>query len=134
MTTARVFAALAVMVTLAYARPTLASRDMAKGEFYLLVLYATMGMMVMISANDMLALYLGLELQVLLGARAQPREQEPPQLLEEPPLRGGPLGRVFLTPQRITLVDHGDVRGVKTPHVPQPLRQPIHRDPLLPKP
>ena len=35
------FAALAVMVTLAYARPTLAARDMMKGEFYTLTASAS---------------------------------------------------------------------------------------------
>src|SRR3546814_15076497 len=38
---------------------------MARFEFSVLILLATVGMMMMISANDMLALYLGLELQSL---------------------------------------------------------------------
>jgi NADH-quinone oxidoreductase subunit N len=37
-------------------------RDMFSGEFFSLVLFATLGMMVMISANHFLTLYLGLEL------------------------------------------------------------------------
>jgi NADH-quinone oxidoreductase subunit N len=60
-----VFAALAVMVTLAYARPTLASRDMAKGEFYLLTMFVLLGISVMCSANNFLVVYLGLELMSL---------------------------------------------------------------------
>ena len=60
-----VFAALALMVTLAYARPTLASRDMAKGEFYLLSLFVLLGISVMCSANNFLVVYLGLELMSL---------------------------------------------------------------------
>ncbi len=60
-----VFAALAVMITLAYARPTLASRDMAKGEFYLLTLFMLLGISVMCSANNFLVVYLGLELMSL---------------------------------------------------------------------
>lgn len=60
-----VFAALAVMMTLAYARPTLASRDMAKGEFYLLTLFVLLGISVMCSANNFLVVYLGLELMSL---------------------------------------------------------------------
>jgi NADH-quinone oxidoreductase subunit N len=35
---------------------------MERGEYYLLVLFATLGMQVMISANHLLTLYLGLEL------------------------------------------------------------------------
>ena len=34
-------------------------------EFHVLILYATVGMMMMVSANDLIALYLGLELQSL---------------------------------------------------------------------
>jgi NADH-quinone oxidoreductase subunit N len=59
------FAALAVMLTLAYARPTLASRDMQKGEFYLLTLFVLLGISVMCSANNFLVVYLGLELMSL---------------------------------------------------------------------
>jgi NADH-quinone oxidoreductase subunit N len=59
------FAALAVMATLAYARPTLASRDMLKGEFFLLTLLMLLGISVMCSANHFLVVYLGLELMSL---------------------------------------------------------------------
>lgn len=59
------FAGLAVMVTLAYARPTLASREMLKGEFYLLALLSLLGISVMCSANHFLVVYLGLELMSL---------------------------------------------------------------------
>ncbi len=51
-----------VMVMLVYSRPYVALRVMFRGEFFALVLFATLGMMVMISANHLLALYLGLEL------------------------------------------------------------------------
>ncbi|MCY7316512.1 MAG: NADH-quinone oxidoreductase subunit NuoN [Rubrivivax sp.] len=60
-----IFAALATMITLGYARPTLASRDMLKGEFYLLTLFVLLGISVMCSANHFLVLYLGLELMSL---------------------------------------------------------------------
>ena len=60
-----VFAALAVMVTLGYARPTLASRDMLKGEFFTLTLFVLLGISVMCSANHFLVVYLGLELMSL---------------------------------------------------------------------
>jgi NADH-quinone oxidoreductase subunit N len=57
--------ALAVMVTLAYARPTLAVRDMLKGEFFMLSLFVLLGIGVMCSANHFLVVYLGLELMSL---------------------------------------------------------------------
>jgi NADH-quinone oxidoreductase subunit N len=50
---------------LIYSRQYLADRGLDKGEFYLLVLYATLGMMVMISAANFLTIYLGLELMSL---------------------------------------------------------------------
>ncbi len=53
---------IAVMVVLVYGRDYLAARDLDKGEYYLLVLFATLGMMVMISAYNFLTMYLGLEL------------------------------------------------------------------------
>ena len=59
------FAALSVMATLAYARPTLAARDMLKGEFFTLTLFVLLGISVMCSANNFLVVYLGLELMSL---------------------------------------------------------------------
>jgi NADH-quinone oxidoreductase subunit N len=59
------FAALSVMVTLVYARPTLASRDMLKGEFFMLAMFVLLGISVMCSANNFLVVYLGLELMSL---------------------------------------------------------------------
>ncbi len=54
---------LTVIVTLFYARPYVLQRpDLRRGEFYVLVLFATLGMMVMISANHLLTIYLGIEL------------------------------------------------------------------------
>jgi NADH-quinone oxidoreductase subunit N len=55
----------AVIVVLIYARPYIAVRGMFRGEFFVLALFSTLGMMVMISANHLLALYLGLELMTL---------------------------------------------------------------------
>ncbi len=60
-----VFAAISMMVTLAYARPTLKSRDMLKGEFFTLALFVLLGISVMCSANNFLVVYLGLELMSL---------------------------------------------------------------------
>lgn len=51
-----------VMAILVYSRDYLSVRGMFRGEFFSLALFATLGMMVMISANHLLTLYLGLEL------------------------------------------------------------------------
>ena len=51
-----------VMAILVYSRDYISMRGMFRGEFFALVLFATLGMMVMISANHLLTLYLGLEL------------------------------------------------------------------------
>jgi NADH-quinone oxidoreductase subunit N len=60
------FATLAVMVTLVYGRPYAADRDMLRGgEMFTLGLFALLGMFVMISGNNFLVLYLGLELLTL---------------------------------------------------------------------
>lgn len=45
-----------------YARDYLSRRDLHKGEFYVLGLFALLGMMVIASAQSLLTLYLGLEL------------------------------------------------------------------------
>ena len=56
--------ALCIMSLLAiyYSRDYLKARNLFKSEYYLLTLYATLGMMVMISGYNLLSLYLGLEL------------------------------------------------------------------------
>ncbi|HWA13770.1 MAG TPA: NADH-quinone oxidoreductase subunit NuoN [Burkholderiales bacterium] len=53
---------LAVAMMLVYSRGYIAARGMFRGEFFVLSLFATLGMMAMISANHFLVLYLGLEL------------------------------------------------------------------------
>ena len=53
---------MAVAFMLVYSRSYLQARGLFKGEFYVLTLFATLGMMVMISASHFLTLYLGLEL------------------------------------------------------------------------
>ena len=54
---------LTVIVVLFYSRGYILEREqMARGEYYTLALFATLGMMVMISANHFLTVYLGLEL------------------------------------------------------------------------
>ena len=54
---------LTVIVVLFYSRGYILEREqMARGEYYALALFATLGMMVMISANHFLTVYIGLEL------------------------------------------------------------------------
>jgi NADH-quinone oxidoreductase subunit N len=55
----------AVAVTLVYGRAYAADRGMDRGELYALALFALLGVMVMISANHLLVIYLGLELMSL---------------------------------------------------------------------
>ena len=55
----------AVSTALVYSRQYLLDRGLFKGEFVTLLLFALLGMMVMISANSFLTLYLGLELMSL---------------------------------------------------------------------
>ena len=59
------FAALAVMITLAYARAYAAEREMLKGELFTLGLFSLLGISVMLAANNFLMIYLGLELMSL---------------------------------------------------------------------
>ncbi len=60
------FAAVAVMVTLVYGRPYAADRDMLRGgEIFSLSIFSLLGMFVMISGNNFLVIYLGLELLTL---------------------------------------------------------------------
>jgi len=62
------FATLAVMTTLVYGRPYAADRKMLHGgELFILSMFSLLGMFVMISGNNFLVLYLGLELLTLSG-------------------------------------------------------------------
>jgi NADH-quinone oxidoreductase subunit N len=57
---------IAVALTLIYGREYIQTRDMLRGgEFYVLVLFALLGQMVMISAGNFISIYLGLELMSL---------------------------------------------------------------------
>ncbi|MEE9195202.1 MAG: NADH-quinone oxidoreductase subunit NuoN [Alphaproteobacteria bacterium] len=53
--------ALALILSLSY----IEHEDLARFEYPILILFACLGMMMMISANDLIALYIGLELQSL---------------------------------------------------------------------
>jgi NADH-quinone oxidoreductase subunit N len=59
------FATLATMIALVYARPYAAERDMLKGELITLSMLSLLGILVMQSANNFLVVYLGLELMSL---------------------------------------------------------------------
>jgi len=60
------FATVAMMVTLVYGRPYAGDRDMLRGgEFFTLSMFALLGMFIMISGNNFLIIYLGLELLTL---------------------------------------------------------------------
>ncbi len=51
-----------VAAVLIYSRSYISARGLLRGEFFSLALFATLGMMVMVSANHLITLYLGLEL------------------------------------------------------------------------
>jgi NADH-quinone oxidoreductase subunit N len=59
------FSYIAISLMLFYSRGYLAARGLFRGETFVLTLFTLLGMMVMISANSFLSLYLGLELQAL---------------------------------------------------------------------
>jgi NADH-quinone oxidoreductase subunit N len=60
------FSAIAVMVTFIYGRPYAADRDMLRGgELFTLGLFSLLGMFVMISGNNFLVIYMGIELLTL---------------------------------------------------------------------
>ena len=59
----KLFLYMTVIMVLFYSRSYILDREvMNKGEYYVLALFATLGMMVMISANNFVTIYLGLEL------------------------------------------------------------------------
>jgi NADH-quinone oxidoreductase subunit N len=58
-------ACIATAVSFIYARGYIGDRQMYRGEFYTLALFSLLGQMVMISANNLLVVYMGLELMSL---------------------------------------------------------------------
>ncbi|TXI76471.1 MAG: NADH-quinone oxidoreductase subunit NuoN [Dechloromonas sp.] len=59
----KLFLYMTVLVVMFYSRGYVLDREaMNKGEYYVLALFATLGMMVMISANNFVTIYVGLEL------------------------------------------------------------------------
>lgn len=61
----KLFSYVTVSLTLFYGRDYLKERGLFNGEFFSLALFSLLGVMVMISANSLLTLYLGLELMAL---------------------------------------------------------------------
>jgi len=53
---------ISVFIVFLYAKDYLRQRDMFKGEFYVLGLFGVLGMMILISAHNLMTVYLGLEL------------------------------------------------------------------------
>ena len=56
---------LVTFIVFVYSRQYLRERDLFKGEFYVLGLFAVLGMMILVSAHSLLTVYLGLELMSL---------------------------------------------------------------------
>ncbi len=61
----KVFILLVVVAVFVYARTYLKDRKLFVGEFYMLALFATLGMMLLVSAGSLVMIYVGLELLTL---------------------------------------------------------------------
>jgi proton-translocating NADH-quinone oxidoreductase, chain N len=61
----KVFALLCTVLVFVYARPYLLDRKQYVGEFYTLMIFATIGVMLLVSAGNLVMIYLGLELLTL---------------------------------------------------------------------
>ncbi|MGN6518447.1 MAG: NADH-quinone oxidoreductase subunit NuoN [Dokdonella sp.] len=64
-TVLKVFVLLTTGLVFLYSRDYLRQRKLFVGEFYLLLLFATLGMMLLVSAGNLVTVYLGLELLTL---------------------------------------------------------------------
>lgn len=58
----KVFALGATALIMVYARPYMIDRDLLIGEFYTLMIFAVIGVMLLVSAGNLVTIYLGLEL------------------------------------------------------------------------
>ena len=56
---------IAAFIVMVYSRPYINERQILRGEYYLLSLFATIGALVLVSAHSLLTIYLGLELMTL---------------------------------------------------------------------
>lgn len=61
----KLFIDITVLLSFMYSRSYLDERQMPSGDYYVLGLFSTLGMMTLVSAHSMLSLYLGLELMSL---------------------------------------------------------------------
>lgn len=61
----KLFIYLMTALAFVYAKPYLKDRNLFKGEFYMLCLFAVLGMMLLVSAGNLTVVYLGLELLAL---------------------------------------------------------------------
>ena len=61
----KVFALLSTILVFIYARPYLIDRKLFVGEFYTLMIFAVIGVMLLVSAGNLIMIYLGLELLTL---------------------------------------------------------------------
>jgi NADH-quinone oxidoreductase subunit N len=61
----KVFALLTTILVFIYARPYLSDRKLFIGEFYTLMIFAVIGVMLLVSAGNLIMVYLGLELLTL---------------------------------------------------------------------
>ncbi len=61
----KIFIYITVLLSFVYARHYIDERKMPSGDYYVLGLFSTLGMMILVSAHSMLTIYLGLELMSL---------------------------------------------------------------------
>jgi NADH-quinone oxidoreductase subunit N len=61
----KVFALLCTILVFIYAKPYLSDRKLFVGEFYTLMIFAVIGVMLLVSAGNLIMIYLGLELLTL---------------------------------------------------------------------
>lgn len=61
----KLFIYITVLLSFLYSRSYVDERQMPSGDYYVLGLFSTLGMMILVSAHSMLTLYLGLELMSL---------------------------------------------------------------------
>ena len=61
----KLFMLVVMFVVLLYSRVYVSERDIARGEFHILALFSTLGMLLLVSANSLLTIYLGVELLTL---------------------------------------------------------------------
>ncbi|MGA9342010.1 MAG: NADH-quinone oxidoreductase subunit NuoN [Rhodanobacteraceae bacterium] len=64
-TVLKLFVLLTTAAVFIYGRPYLGDRRLLAGEYYLLLLFATLGMMILVSAGSLVTVFLGLELLTL---------------------------------------------------------------------